>query len=603
MIALFAGLFWAIAFIGNNQAYAAYESFCTDNIWIIDIPVAECQTLVNMYNSTNGANWYNNTNWWSTTTICDNGTNNGRFGVNCNAGHVSFLNFDNNNLSWILPSLTGIPRLAYLYLGNNKITSIANNGFDGLTWAIEFQLEYNLLTTIPSLSGLSNLTSIQFQSNHLTSLPSLSGFSNLYYIDLSYNRLTSVPSLAGLSTLQYLYLNNNSLTSLPSLAGLSTLQYLYLNNNSLTSLPSLADLSGLLTLYVHQNQLTSLPSLAGLSNLQYLLANNNKIATLPENLASVTTLLDVWLWWWLNLNTNKICTGTMSPGLITFVNSKSYYDWQAAQNTSLCNLTRTGDFSVNNHSASTTTGVVTLSITVSWTTNMRFSNTGSDWPRTSWEAYSPTKSWILTPEYWMKTVRAQFDTDSNTSTVEWATSYSIEYVGVVSRCTGAWSGSDVTLCIEPIGLGYCEYGNSLDLGITWYSAAGRDITSAFNTTSGNAAWFCNDLQGANPRTLSIQSSDLLNVSTNDPGQTISASNIYIKNPSATKIEWVCTANAGSSLNQRTSIDVSTIILGKSNSIGEVCKVQTSSLDFKVAIPAYQSLGQYSGTLTITVPNL
>ncbi len=723
MIALFAGLFWAIAFIGNNQVSAAYETFCADNSWSLDIPVAECEALVSLYNTNNWSSWYNNTNWWTSTTICSSW-----YGITCTPGivkHVFQIDLSSNNLSWTISSLIGLPNLSSLYLAWNNITSISMIGAISLQ---DIHLEHNKLTSIPNLAGLplnylhleyNNITSIPtnvfaglsslqamyLDHNNITAIPSdafsglsasfnmlgydalylnnnnissiapnafRKGLSSVYRVDLSNNQLTTlwsgtfagrsqlnnvtasynlltsisdyafagtnvktlnfaynttlgslpnfngitpwylyfmscwltdISTLSGLSSIKSLYLDSNSLTSIPNLTASTTMTILSIANNLLTAIPNLSGLSSLTQLYIQNNYIESIANIVGigLSNLQYFYMDSNYITTIPENFTTMTSLN---VGGWVLMNNNKICTGGMSPWLITFLNTlPGNSTWQSTQDTSLCNLTRTGSFSINNAATETDTGAITLTMDAPGTTNMRFSNTGANWPRTTWETYSPTKAWILTPWYGTKTVRAQFDTDSNTSTVEWATSYSIEYVGVVSRCTGAWSGSDVTLCIEPIGLGYCEYGNSLDLGITWYSAAGRDITSAFNTTSGNAAWFCNDLQGANPRTLSIQSSDLLNVSTNDPGQTISASNIYIKNPSATKIEWVCTANAGSSLNQRTSIDVSTIILGKSNSIGEVCKVETSSLDFKVAIPAYQSLGQYSGTLTITVPNL
>ncbi len=172
------------------------------------------------------------------------------------------------------------------------------------------------------------------------------------------------------------------------------------------------------------------------------------------------------------------------------------------------------------------------------------------------------------------------------------------------RCTGVWTWwSNVSLCIDPLGDGYCEYGGSLNLGITWYSAASREIGSWFQTISGNNAWFCNDLQGKAPRTLNIQSSDILNVTTNLSGQTISSGNVAIKNPAATFVQWVCTANAWSSTGNRIPINISTVILGKSSGTGEVCKVQTSQLDLQVTIPAFQALGSYSGTLTITIPNL
>ncbi len=500
MIALFAGFFWAIALIGNHTQ-AAYETFCNDNLWSLDIPVAECEALVNLYNSTDGASWYNNYRWWTSTTICNNSSA-GWNGITCNfwsPRHVTRIILNSNNLSWSIPSLSTLTYMQYIWLQNNQLTSIATDAFVWLSSLLQLELNNNLLTNIPN---------------------------NLF---------------VGLSSLQNLWLGYNQITSIP---------------DNITLLP---------------------------------LVNSN----------------------WLTIGNNKLCTWSMNSTFIAFANLKAWTtNWQVLQTPGICPPPRMGTFVINNNAASTTSSTVILDMTASSGTQyMNFSNTGINWPRSSWEVYSPTKAWTLFTGYGIKTVRAQFDSNGDTATVEWTLNDTISYTGTVSTgtvstCIEVWSWwHDVTLCIEPIGYGYCEYGNSLDLGTTWYSSSSREMISPFSTLSGNTAWFCNDLQGAAPRTLNIQSSDLLNITTNDPAQTVSNTHIYIRNPSATVIQWVCTANHWSSSNQRTSINSSTVILGKSAGSWEVCKVQTSSLDLKVIIPIYQAIGQYSGTLTITIPNL
>ncbi len=42
----------------STTAYAA-----TDCNQVTEIPVSECQSLLELYNSTNGANWTNKTGW------------------------------------------------------------------------------------------------------------------------------------------------------------------------------------------------------------------------------------------------------------------------------------------------------------------------------------------------------------------------------------------------------------------------------------------------------------------------------------------------------------------------------------------------------------
>jgi Leucine-rich repeat (LRR) protein len=67
----------------------------------------------------------------------------------------------------------------------------------------------------------------------LTSLPELSGLTNLIALEISYAGLTSLPELSGLTNLTELYIGNNAaLTSLPELSGLTNLTELYIGNNA-----------------------------------------------------------------------------------------------------------------------------------------------------------------------------------------------------------------------------------------------------------------------------------------------------------------------------------------------------------------------------------
>jgi hypothetical protein len=154
------------------------------------------------------------------------------------------------------------------------------------------------------------------------------------------------------------------------------------------------------------------------------------------------------------------------------------------------------------------------------------------------------------------------------------------------------------------GHSYCQYGTTLDFGTTGLSYSGRSLITWFVTTGGNQEWFCEDQQWLGTRGLTIQSSDLVNISTNIAAQTIPASRIYIKNPAAyiPQWEWVCTFSSGDSLNQRVNLSWAKEILGKIGTVGEWCKIITDTVSLKVDLIAAQAIGQYSGTLTINVPN-
>ena len=172
---------------------------------------------------------------------------------------------------------------------------------------------------------------------------------------------------------------------------------------------------------------------------------------------------------------------------------------------------------------------------------MRFSNDGTTRP--TWENYATTRSWTLSAGNGTKTVYAQFDTN-NDGIAEVTTSDSIDYTGTIPNytCIGGHC-ADITLRIVSSGQSYCEYGQSLDLGMTGYSASTRDISAAFLTTGSNSGWFCNDLNGTGEsRVMDIQATDLYNISTNNPAHTISNANLFIKNPAATAVLGNCTPN-------------------------------------------------------------
>jgi hypothetical protein len=171
----------------------------------------------------------------------------------------------------------------------------------------------------------------------------------------------------------------------------------------------------------------------------------------------------------------------------------------------------------------------------------------------------------------------------------------------MSNCP-VWSHcGDITLRIIS-WYSYCEYGTTLDFWQTGHSYAARSLMTWFLTTSGNAAWFCEDNQGFDSRNLTIQASDIVNSTTNNIAHTISASHVFIKNPDAYISQWVCTSFSGSSQNNRIDISTAQAILGKDGSFWEWCKITTDTLDLKIDLDAGQAVGLYSGTLTISLPN-
>jgi len=72
----------------------------TDCAAVTEIPSTECEALVALYKSTDGANWRRN-HGWNTNTPCK------WYGVRCSDGHVTTLSLYQNQLSGPIPTELG----------------------------------------------------------------------------------------------------------------------------------------------------------------------------------------------------------------------------------------------------------------------------------------------------------------------------------------------------------------------------------------------------------------------------------------------------------------------------------------------------------------
>ena len=289
---------------------------------VTDLEETECNVLVALYTSTDGANWTNNTNWLTSTTVED------WYGVTVSAMHVVqldlyyngldgiiptdlgslsnlvFLRFNFNQLSGSIPSELGnLTNLTVFDLGNNQLTGGIPTSLGNLTKLTRFDVAGNRLDGgIPSqLGSLTALKELYLYVNQLSgSLPSdLGNLTNLESLRINHNQLSgSIPSTFGnLTNLSEFYAQNNDLDgSIPSALGsLSNLETLNLQNNSLSgSIPaSFGNLSSLINLILTGNQLdgTIPPELGNLSNLENLSASSNLLSgAIPSSIGSLTKL-------------------------------------------------------------------------------------------------------------------------------------------------------------------------------------------------------------------------------------------------------------------------------------------------------------------------
>lgn len=177
-----------------------------------DIPIAECQALVELYEATNGANWTNTAGWLDGASPCS------WYGVTCVAGHVDSLELSTNNLRGSIPGALGdLAALRFVDLYNNVLSGALP----------------------PEIGRLSQLTHLDLSANKLSGSipPSIGDLAALDGLDLSGNGLTgAIPVEIGqLAALRNLYLANNQLSgAIPdSLTAIASLESIRLRDNQL----------------------------------------------------------------------------------------------------------------------------------------------------------------------------------------------------------------------------------------------------------------------------------------------------------------------------------------------------------------------------------
>ncbi len=312
---------------------------------------AERSALINIYNTTNGANW--NRSWdfekdprtW--------------FGVTVKNGVVSQLNLSGNALSGAFPTyISSLPKLTKLDLSNNELAGDVPSSISVLSGLTKLDISNNRLTGDPSsaLSGLSSIEDLALGGNIFTisdvnallqnfntiktlniadlgleTIPAriaafpnletlildrnpfaanaygnLSGLSKLTTLSLAGLQLSQIPTqVSQLSQITSLDLSNNNLTeqNTTALSSLTNLQWLSLENNQLTQIPAqISQLKKLQTLNLGRNKISGSTSLlANLTELQQLFLNNNLLAgNIPSEFLSMPKLL------MLNLNSNQL---------------------------------------------------------------------------------------------------------------------------------------------------------------------------------------------------------------------------------------------------------------------------------------------------------
>ncbi len=132
---------------------------------VTEIPAAECQALVALYNSTNGGSWKNNAAWLTSNTPCS------WYGVKeCQNGHVTHLDLQVNNLNGTLPAELGnLTSLQILSLSTNNLVGSLPTELGNLRNLRGLGLANTQLSgALPnSLTNLTHLQEFYFNNSNL----------------------------------------------------------------------------------------------------------------------------------------------------------------------------------------------------------------------------------------------------------------------------------------------------------------------------------------------------------------------------------------------------------------------------------------------------
>jgi Leucine-rich repeat (LRR) protein len=303
--------------------------------------------LVALYDSTDGANWTDNTNWLT-------GPVSTWVGITVDSGNVTRIDFSQNNLSGHLPPQIGnltsleylrlfrndflvgeippeignLTKLHSLFLNNNKFTGEIPKEIGNLESLRFINLDFSDLTgAIPvEITNCLNLESFRAKNNKLNSIPDLSVLPLLRDLWISGNQLSGpLPEfIYSLTTMKSFNISSNQFTGelSPDIANLPLTHFYFSNNNLSGTIPKeIGTMNTVTFLELYGNDFSGEipPELGDMDNLRYLRLHSNQLSgEIPEHLANLDGLLE------LNLGNNQL-TGTIPDSIGYLTSLKSIY--------------------------------------------------------------------------------------------------------------------------------------------------------------------------------------------------------------------------------------------------------------------------------------
>lgn len=151
---------------------------------VFEIPFAECEALVGLFNDTGGTTWTDSTDWLVTNTPCS------WFGVTCSSNRVTAIDLPANNLAGTLPRLSDLANLDRLDVSQNALSGIMF-GTGGPPLLTNLDLSGNRFSSLPAGFCLLPLTTLSVTHNKLP--PSPLGVLCLDALDPGWQNTQTVP--------------------------------------------------------------------------------------------------------------------------------------------------------------------------------------------------------------------------------------------------------------------------------------------------------------------------------------------------------------------------------------------------------------------------
>ncbi|MDE0297677.1 MAG: leucine-rich repeat domain-containing protein [Candidatus Poribacteria bacterium] len=172
--------------------------------------------------------------------------------------------------------------------GVNYSNSNSISGISPLTGlAIQrLNLEYNNISDISAVSGLTDLTWLRLGQNSISDISAVAGLTNLTWLALGNNSVSDISALAGLTNLEWLVLSDNFVSNISSVGTLTNLSNLFLSTNSISDISAVARLTNLRALNLASTSISDISAIGRLTNLEFLSLQNNTISDISPLVAN-----------------------------------------------------------------------------------------------------------------------------------------------------------------------------------------------------------------------------------------------------------------------------------------------------------------------------